>query len=136
MRRVNQGRAESEFGMPGVALVRCDRVEPVVEDDEPCTVLCAKLVMPVHTAHSDSGEGEYQAVEWANQKEDKLPKLPRPGATVCLVPYPHGATPALIVGDWRFFKQWAGPVHFLFVLYDAHFDVSGFLGKVFAVREI
>jgi hypothetical protein len=122
--------------MPPVALVRCDRVEHVVEDDEPCTMLCAKLVMPVHTAHLDSGEGEYQAVEWVNQNEDKLPKLPRPGATVCLVPYPHGVAPSLIVGDCRVYKVWAGPVLFLFCLYDAQFDASGFLGKVFVVREI
>jgi hypothetical protein len=114
------------------ALVRCDRVEQGVENDEPCTVLCAKLVMPVHTAR---GEIEFQAVEWVNQKEDELPKLPRPGARVCLIPYPHGLAPSLIVGDCRVCRVWGGPVFFLFCIYDAQFNASGFLGKVFVVRE-
>jgi hypothetical protein len=30
---------------------------------------------------------------------------------------------------------WAGPVLFLFCLYDLGFDASGYLGRVFAVRE-
>src|SRR5262245_57962054 len=121
--------------MPGVALVRCDGVERVVEDGDPCPVLCARLVMPVTTADRHLGESEYQAIEWANQPEDELPKLPRPGTTVSLVPYPRGGAPTLIVGDCRVYKVWAGPVLFLFCLYGPGFDASGYLGKVFAVRE-
>ena len=121
--------------MSGLALVRCDGVERVVEDGDPCTVLCARLVMPVTTTDRDSGENEYQAVEWANQPEDELPKLPRPGTTVSLVSYPRGDAPSLIVGDCRIYKVWAGPVLFLFCMRDTRFDASSYLGNVFAVRE-
>jgi hypothetical protein len=122
--------------MPGIALVRCDSIDQVVEDGDPCTVLCARLVMPTNKAERASGESEYRAVEWVNQPDDELPSLPRPGATVCLAPYPQGVSPTLIVGDCRLFLVWAGPVLFFFFLYVAEFDASGFLGKVFVVREI
>jgi hypothetical protein len=120
--------------MPGVALVRCDGVQRVVEDGDPCTVLCARLVMATGTGDAGSGGDEYRAVEWTNQPEGELPKLPRPGATVCLVPHPHGVAPVLIVGDCGVYCVWGGPVLFLFCLYDPSFDASGYLGKVFAVR--
>jgi hypothetical protein len=97
-----------------VALVRCDGVERVVERGDPCTIPCANLVTPVATV--DRGSGEYQAAEWANQPEDELPKLPRQGTTVSLVPHPHGAAPTLIVGACRAYKAWAGTVLFLFCL--------------------
>ncbi len=84
---------------------------------------------------ADSGGGEYRAVQWANQRKCELPELPRPGATVCLVPHPSGGAPVLIVGDCRIYYVWAGPVLFLFCLYDPGFDASAYLGKVFAVRE-
>src|SRR5262249_49915570 len=120
-------------GMPGIALVRCDGVEHVVEDGDPCTILCARLVMPTNKAERDSGESEYRTFVWANQPEDELPELPRPGATVCLVPYPHGVSPTL---EYKAFFVWAGPMLFFFCLYAVEFDLSGFLGKVFVIREI
>ena len=87
--------------MQSVALVRCDAVEHVVEDGDQCTVLCGRLVIPVNTADRNSDESEYRAIEWVNQPKEELPKLPRAGATVCLVPHPHGVTPTLIVGDCK-----------------------------------
>ena len=49
--------------MTSVTLIRCDSVEQVIEDGDPCAMLCAKLVLPVNSANSDSGVSEYQAVE-------------------------------------------------------------------------
>jgi hypothetical protein len=120
--------------MRDVALVRCDGVKQVVENGDPCTVLCARLVVPVNSSDPGFG-GEYQAVEWVNQPDDELPKLPRSGATVYLVPHPDRATQTLVVGDCRVYRVWAGPVLFLFCLYDAGFDASGYLGRIFSVRE-
>jgi hypothetical protein len=120
--------------MPGVALVRCDEVERVVEDGDPCTLLCARLVVPAGADSAGSGGDGYRAVKWTKQPEGELPELPRPGETVCLVPHPHGVAPVLIVGDCRLFYVWAGPVLFFFYLYDPGFDASGYLGRVFAVR--
>jgi hypothetical protein len=123
--------------MQGIALVRCDGVEHVVEDGDPCTVLCAKLVVPIGTTNRGySGENEYKAIEWTNQPEEEIPRLPRPGKTVCLIPHPDGVGQTLIVGGCRVFKVWGGPVLVLFCLYIAQFDASSFLGKVFIVREI
>jgi hypothetical protein len=111
-------------------------VARVIEDGDPCSVLSGRLVMPANKVERDSGESDYRAVEGTNQPEDELPRLPRAGATVCLIPHPHGVSPILIVGDCRLYLVWAGPVLFQFCLYDPKFDASRFLGNIFVVREI
>jgi hypothetical protein len=133
--RLSRGSSGGGLEMTGVALVRCDSADRVIEDGNPCTVLCARLVVPAGNNDAGPGGGGYRVVEWSNQPEGEFPELPPPGATVCLVPHPHGVAPVLIAGDCRLFYVWAGPVLFFFFLYDPGFDASGYLGKVFAIRE-
>ena len=117
-------------------LIKFTDVDHVVEKGKPCIVLSGKLVRPIKTVGTESGEAEFEVVTWDNPNSDEWRILPNLDRKVSLVPYPHGTAPRLTFDNCPIYKVWGGPVLFLFCIYDTRFDISECIGRIYSLEEL
>jgi len=108
-------------------LLKCDEATQTIEKGRPCTVLCAEVVWPKIATGTGVEPIEYVKAQFGEMARDWIPSGP-----LTLTPHREGGDPALTVSEYRIFEVWAGRILFFLSVYDAAFDASPFIGRVYA----